>query len=374
LVWINIQQKDFSEALIQSKAFDKRFPGEGKTLKVGYIALNNEDYDVARTAFEWSLKNEPKAEDRLSAQLGLIQAKEKKVKKTYPVDNSAVRKLVSDYQKFIDDNPNENKRYEAMIAKAGLYAYYLNEQDSSVSELQKVISAGRVSENTKAKAKIELSDIYLIKGEPWESTLLLSQAEKTQKDSPLAYEAKLKNAKLWYYKGEFQLAQEHLDILKQATTREIANDALNLSFFIKENLREDSVGADLKEYATIDLLLQLNKIQEAIDKIEAWKKSAGQQKPAIMDDFLWLEGNLRMKAGEFEKALELFEEVQKTEGSVFADDALFSEAEIYDKFLKNKELALKKYNEILTRFSGSEYVAQARKRYRILRGDHVSVP
>ena len=77
--------------------------------------------------------------------------------------------------------------------------------------------------------------------------------EKTQKENPVGYEAKLRNAKLSYYKGDFRLAQEHLDILKQATTREIANDALELSMRIKENIAFDSVGAALKEYASIEL-------------------------------------------------------------------------------------------------------------------------
>jgi len=30
----------------------------------------------------------------------------------------------------------------------------------------------------------------------------------------------LRNAKLYYFQGDFKLAQEHLDILKEATTRE----------------------------------------------------------------------------------------------------------------------------------------------------------
>jgi len=75
----------------------------------------------------------------------------------------------------------------------------------------------------------------MLKEEPWEATLLYSQVEKNQRDAPLGYEAKLRNAKLSYYKGEFRLAQEHLDILKQATTRENCNDAMDLSMRIKEN-------------------------------------------------------------------------------------------------------------------------------------------
>ena len=48
-----------------------------------------------------------------------------------------------------------------------------------------------------------------------------SQVEKAQKDAPLGYEAKLRNARLSYFNGDFKLAEAHLDIFwKEATSRE----------------------------------------------------------------------------------------------------------------------------------------------------------
>src|SRR6185503_14008865 len=127
-----------------------------------------------------------------------------------------------------------------------------------------VVENPRVSLYLKAKAKLELGDIYLLKDEPWEATLFYSQVEKNQREAPLGYEAKLRNAKLSYYKGDFRLAQEHLDILKQATTREIANDAMDLSMLIKENTAFDTVGAAMKLFAAAELDLVQNKTAIAL--------------------------------------------------------------------------------------------------------------
>ncbi|NJN97410.1 MAG: hypothetical protein HC875_26665 [Anaerolineales bacterium] len=120
-----------------------------------------------------------------------------------------------------------------MESKALLMAFYLDEKDEALLLLQEAIDLARYNNKFIAKCKTSMGDIYLLKGEPWEATLLYSQAEKLQKDSPIAYESKLKNAKLNYYKGDFELAQSHLDILKMATSREIANDAMELSLLIK---------------------------------------------------------------------------------------------------------------------------------------------
>jgi tetratricopeptide (TPR) repeat protein len=214
--------------------------------------------------------------------------------------------------------------------------------------------------------------------------------EKVQKENPLGYEAKLKNAKLSYYKGDFRLAQEHLDILKQATTREIANDALDLSMRIKENIAFDSVGEALKQYASIELLLYQNKNDQALEQIQMLKEGKVKKlskeqafmlnvpedsvlnisNQTILDDVYWLEANIRMRQGEFEKSIDLLRKIIQDFGDdILVDDAYFLQGEIYERQLGQKEKAMEIYREFLNKYPGSVYAAEARKRFRSLRGD-----
>ena len=55
-----------------------------------------------------------------------------------------------------------------------------------------------------------------LKNEPWEATLLYSQVEKSQKEDQLGQEAKLKNAKLHYYNGDFDLAKDSLGYFEKS--------------------------------------------------------------------------------------------------------------------------------------------------------------
>ena len=66
-----------------------------------------------------------------------------------------------------------------------------------------------------------------------------SQAEKMFKNDPIGQEAKLRNARLSYYNGEFAWSQAQLNVLKSATTQLIANDALYLALLIGDNIIED---------------------------------------------------------------------------------------------------------------------------------------
>lgn len=380
LIWVTMQQKNFYASFIQARAYDKRYKKEGeKCMEVARVALDNDDYDNASKIYKYVIREYANTPNQLLARLGLIRARESRIKKSYPVNQDSVKILVNDYQKFVFQYPDNGNSLEAQRSEALLYATYLHQNDSAIRILNKLIANPRASLYLKSKAKLDLGDIYLIKGESWESTLLYSQVEKVQKENLVGYEAKLRNAKLSYYKGDFQLAQEHLDILKEATTREIANDAMDLSMRIKENIAFDSTGEALKQYALVELLLYQNKIDAALEKIKLLKQGMGDSvtfsNHTILDDVYWLEANIRMKQGDFEKALVLLQQIiNEYADDVLADDAYFLQGEVYERQLKNKQKAMEIYREFLNKYPGSVYAAEARKRYRTLRGDFTDTP
>jgi len=377
LIWVNLQQKNFYGAFLQARAYDKRFKkDQSKTLEIAQIALSNKDYENADKSFSYVVKEFPNTPNYLPARLGIIRTREAKVKGHYPVNNDSIRYLIREYDSFISNYPDNPNALEALGDEALLYAYYLDEKDTAIRKLNELISNSRAAVNTISKAKLNLGDIYLLKEEYWEATLLYSQVEKTQKETPIAYDAKLRNAKLSYYNQNFKLAQEHLDILKKATTREIANDAIDLSMLIKENTSFDTLGTALKQYAAIELLLYQNKTLEALQLISTLKKSEGDQdslkitSSTILDNIYWLEANLRMKQGEFSESIALLDKLLAVyEEDVLADDAYFLKGEIYERQLQDKPKASEIYLEFLNKYPGSVYAAEARKRYRQLRGD-----
>ena len=374
LIWVNLQQKNFFGAFVQSRALDKRFNTQGaRSFEIGTIALENEDYINAIKIFSYIIKEYPSTPNYVLARMYLIKTYEQRVRNTFPVDNREIRNLVNDYEEFIEELGFNRSTMEAMRNKALLHAFYLDEKDSAVFLLNKLIENPRTTKEIRSTAKLDLGDIFLLMGQPWESTLLYSQVEKENSDSPLGYEAKLKNAKLSYYKGEFLLAQEHLDILKEATTREISNDAMALSLLIKDNIAFDSSEMAMRGYADIELLLFQNKIQDAKNKIDSLQKVLGPHN--LQDELLWIEAEIFKKEGDFEKALDNLEKInQDYSTDILGDDAFFEMAEIYERQLDNKEKAMELYMEFLTKFPGSVYIAEARKRFRQLRGDFSPEP
>ena len=57
---------------------------------------------------------------------------------------------------------------------------------------------------------------------------------------------------------------------------------------------------------------------------------------------------------------------------ILADDALFRKAELHERKLKDGAKAMELYQDLLTKYPGSLFVVEARKRYRSLRGDFLN--
>ncbi len=372
LVWHLLQQKEFGKAFIQARAMDKRYRLEGQRIvEIGFMAMQNRDFPASGRVFEYLVKEYPKSANYPVYRRLLINAKEEVVKTTYPVNPHDIRVLIGEYQKLFDELGRNQKTLEALRNTAQLYAFYLNEKDTATTVLQQAIKLGGNDQEFIDRCKLDLGDVFLLKSEPWEATLLYSQVEKSEKDSPLGYDAKLRNAKLNYFKGDFDLAKEMLDILKQATTREIANDALQLSLLIQDNTGLDSNEAPLRAYASTELLLFQNRTREALVRLDSLYNAFS--KDGLADEILYLRANTLLKENRPQEAIGDLEKIIKIHPTdILGDDAVFLMAKTYQEKLNEKEKAMNLFQEILTKYPGSIFGAEARKRFRMLRGDAIN--
>ncbi len=369
LIWYQIQRKDFYKAFIQEKSLDKRFKHGGARLyNLAMLALQNLDYSNAVAIFDYIVKENPKGQLYPIARRMAIVSREEQVKNTYPVKRNEVEKLLGQYQQLVDELGAGPRTIEALRNMAMLNAFYLDDFKKAIAIMQMAIEAGKSDKNFVDKCKLDLGDIYLLQGEPWEASLLYSQVEKSEKDDLLGYEAKLRNARLNYFKGEFELAKAVLDILKKATSREIANDANQLSLLIMDNTGLDSSETAMKEYANVELMLFQNKKFESIDTLKHLYKKY--QKHSLSDDILWLTAKTYMKLDSNRQALAILQTLTSQFGvDILGDDALFSMAKLYQEKFNDKDEAMKLYQQLLEKYPGSIFVSESRKRFRLLRGD-----
>jgi tetratricopeptide (TPR) repeat protein len=368
LLWYFIQQKDFDAAFIQARSLDKRLGEEGtRVFELGRLAVSNESYDAGIQCFEYLISQGERNPYWFSARIALMDARYLKITGSSHTQ-ADITQLETEYKSALESLGKNPQTIVLMRNLAHLEAFYLQDVPAAKALLDEAIQMPNAKPADAAQCKMEMADILLMNGEVWDATLLYSQVEKAFKNDPLGAEAKFRNAKLSFYIGEFDWARAQLDVLKAATSKLIANDAMQLSLLISDNIEGDSNTTALRMYSRADLLEFMQKDDLALITLDSIN-SLGLYHP-LFDEVLYKKGEIYLKEGNYQMADSLFKKVfDFYPNDILADDALFKLAGLQEKIFGNKEAAMNYYKEIYTNYPGSIYAVDARRQYRLLRGD-----
>ncbi len=372
LSWVFIQQKDYQNAFRQLRALDRRLQENGgRVFRLGEIAASDRDYAAAIQAYEYIVADKgPSSTYYIDAKREALRCKRRQLVEGYDYSREALLQLEAEYESFLDEFGRSKVTANIILEEAELVALYLNDLGKAIAMLSDMIGYPNVNPTTQAYGKINLADYYLMKGEIWEATLLYSQVDKAFKEDQIGHEARFRNAKLSYYAGDFQWAQAQFDILKASTSKLIANDALDLSVFIMDNLGLDTTATALQLYADAELLVFQNRFDEAFLKLDSLRQNFPAH--SLLDDILYLEAQVFKKKRDYNRAAGLLQKIiDEHKEEIRADNALYELAQLYDKQLNEPEKAMALYETLFIDFSGSTFAVEARKRFRQLRGDNV---
>jgi tetratricopeptide (TPR) repeat protein len=372
LLWMLIQQKEFDAAFVQARALDKRKKEEGtRVMALASVCQSNDEYEVALKCYNYVISLGPESYFFQNARLDLLTTMNKKVTSKGSWSQQELTDLEKLYLQTLKDLGKNAATSKCMMDLAHLEAFYLYKTPEATSLLNEVVEMPQVSPLSLAECKLELGDILLLKGDVWEASLLYSQVEKAYKHDPIGQEAKFRNAKVGYYTGDFKWAQAQLDVLKGATSKLIANDAMDLSLRISENMAEDTNTLPMVLFARAELLSFQNKDEQALTTLDTINKLFPNH--ALSDDILFKRAKIMYKKGRYEDAIAFYQKIVDNYGNdILADDALFNMAELFEIKLNNKVRAMQLYQDVLTNYPGSIFTTEARKRFRILRGDTVN--
>jgi tetratricopeptide (TPR) repeat protein len=373
LTWLYMQQKDYESAFEQARSLDLMNGEDGnRVVQLARAAVGQRDYETAIKAFQYVVDKGPSYEYFVTASLELINTRKDRLVQTLRYTQDDLWALRKAYLDFLSAYQNIYTSTSAAIDLADLEARYLYRLDTAISILQGFVEKPGIHRDLQAKAKLALGDYFIMNGEPWESLLLYTQVEKDFKGTPTGEEAKYRNARLSYFKGDFEWALTQLKIIKANTSELISNDAIALSVFISDHFNQDQEEdkAAMNAFAQMDLLFFQNRLPEAKSAAEAHlKKYPGH---ALEDDVFYKLSRIARKEQDYEQALHWLKRIANEYAfDILGDDATFEVAELYERYLQQPEQAREWYEKIILEFKDSTFVVEARKRYRQLRGDEL---
>jgi len=368
LTWIYTQKNDWDGALMQVEAIDERNNENGaRLMNFARGAAAAHQYDAAVKGYEDVMAKGAQVALYAQAWYEKLNTQYVRLQNDTAVNRQVVAVLMQQYDSFLTAYPAFYGQ-KAAADYAAIAAQYADSVDKAIHILQVAVGASQGNRQQQGSFKLQLGDYYLLAGKIWDASLLYSQVDKDFKNDAMGEDARFRNAKLAYYRGDFEWAQKQLSVLKASTSELIANDALYLSVQITENV-EDSNYYPLSRFAYAGLLLFCNRDAEAEALLDSI--STAFPKHPLNDDILMLRAQIELKHQHYNQALVYLKKIYELYGKdVLADDALFMIASIYEDHLHDKDNAKHYYVQLILDFPGSTFVQSAREQLAVLDGSN----
>lgn len=369
LSWLFMQQEDYKKALVQEKSLYRRNPGNlSRVAEIGYLSFESEDFDTSREAFRFLVENGENnvldVQPVMLAELYLLKIENLNLEKK----NEKIL-IEAKFEELLKKYSIYSETLELHLSYADFLTFDLGKAEKAIEHLESVVISLESPFN-KGIIQMKIADIMVFNDQFNQALILYTQIQYDLKNSELAQEARFKVARTSYFKGDFQWAQNQLKVLKSSTSQLIANDALELSLKISNNIDKDSLNDGLKLFAKAELLGFQQKYRQAVDTLNiVLTEYKGRQ---IEDDALY-------EQAIYFEALKEYQEAEKNlislldfhPESLLTDDCLYKLGILYRDQLKNNEKAKEMFERIIFEFPSSIYLVDARAAFRQLRGDNI---
>jgi hypothetical protein len=331
------------------------------------VARENKVFKTAETAYQFIIASGKDNPNYLPARMGMIEIQNDIINDKPFASQEELLTLEKNYKETIDFLGPYPQAIGLKIKHARLLGFKLGNPIEAIKILDGLENE-RISPQDLALARMEKADLLILTNELWEPTLIYGSIEKQFPHDLLGQEAKFRNARLCWFRGEMEWARQQAKVLKTATSKLIANDAMELSLFIGDFGGPDSTHAALRAYSQADLLRFKGKNLEAIQILETLLLNHPNHDivphtfAAIAENYLILDQpknaeNYLLRAAEHPLS------------GIFADRFWFKLATLYRKQLNQPQRASEIYFAIFVDFPASIYAAESRHWYRFIQNN-----
>ncbi len=380
LAWIYLEQHRSFDAYAEYKTIDKLARANGTEIySFAQRLLQEHESRTAAFAFREFIVSYSSNPFFAQAQFGFARAieDESRLNDTLPVSSVEYTADVSNvneehpsydgaialYRRMLLSSPSTELAAQSLYRIGCIQFEHFFDLDSALAAFRRLTQMPRTSSFMR-DALLQSGKIELARGDLEQARkyfLELGSSPEIAAQEQAAYFL----ARTDYYAGKFDSALAHLQHFTTALNSDLANNALQLQYFILEN--KTSAPQALEEFIRADLLIEQHKYTEALAGFRSIASRYAQT--LLLDDALMKSAELCVQLRRYDEALSTFRFVADSlPSSIMNDRAQFRIGEIQQTVLHNAPAASEAYQKLLAQFPNSLYAEEARKRIRLLRG------
>lgn len=358
--------QNFYEALVQCKSIDKVNQEDGgRVFEYAITLRGNKEYKLSNKALDYVIEEHEASPYYMRAFQEKAVNGEQQAFESLPVDTASIRESVVAYDQLFERFGRRPVFYDAMYRKAKLLAFYLFDLDAALRELE-LATQQQLKPVEMAQVNLLIGDVLLMQKDYVRAKQKYNEVAEAWKEGQIGAEAKYKQGRLSYYKGDFEYSKARLQTIKDNTSNDISNDAIRLFLLIQDNLGMDTTTYPLSRFAQAQLMVYQRDFEPALVLLDSIAYAYPSN--TLADEIIWEKANIFLQQNKIDLALAQLEKILTDHPTdIYGDDALYTKARIYDYSLKDREKAMRLYIDFLKTYSGSLFIVEVRKRVRELR-------
>lgn len=386
LAWLYQEKKDYARALQTIVQLDDLASNDGadhtmqgfELLQFADRARNEGALDVAVHAYDAALKRlQSSASARNNfyiqqAELGALKTAEAYYS-TIAVPKDSVALLITRYEEYAAKQPMSELALDALTHAGQLAFNVLFDLDRATNDYESALKLSHGVSEPMQRAAFGLVDVAFARQDFTLAERRIETIEYAvaQRATPSGQEVRnhilYERALADYYQGKFDTAFAQLQSVAAESSSDYANDAIQLSGLIQENLTLAN-RPSLERFAKA-ALAEVSRHYDTAQTGYAEVARVFSHAP-LADDATIRSAEMLVKLGRAQEAVSVLDTMQEAMlTSPLLDVAAFRAAEITEKDLHDKAHAQKRYEDFLARYPSSTFTASARERARKLRGD-----
>ena len=367
-----IEKKNYDEAFDLYKGIDKKQNTNGADLfSFGNFVYRDGEYSTASEVFKFLIDNYSDQQNIPLAKLGYAKTKEalfvQKYQKENPewktffipstVEASEIDPVIRAYQEIIKIYQHSEVAVESNLRIGELLLHYFNDL-TEAKKYFKIITDDYLTSKFSSLAFIELGNISVQQAKLDEAEkYLLSVANLRSANVEDKSYANYLLARVYSFKGNFDLARKNLITVMGNLKDNIANDAIELSILLNTAKNDSS---NLSLYCSAEFLAEQKRFSEAK---EIYLQLSQNPQAFIFHSIAKLRvAEMMIADNDYSNAiLNLNRIVEEGEKNIYADKALYLQGQIYQYGLMDSAKAVESYENLLAKFPKSLYLDEARQ-------------
>ncbi|HPW66867.1 MAG TPA: tetratricopeptide repeat protein [Salinivirgaceae bacterium] len=360
LIWIYIQQNNYSGAYIQARALDLRNRENGKRLiTLAKRATDSKDYETAIKAYNDVLEYgefSPFYNEAYREKLHVLFAR---IKTGLVADIETINNTIELYKNAITRFGYQHDFLPTILNFIELSSIYSETYTEALQAIEKAENIKGLTTVDIANIEVLKADIMLYQNKIWDATLIYAKIERDNKENPIGYEAKFRKVKMAFYLHDFEWAKSQIDVIKASTTKLTSNDAIEMSIALYEGWSEtDSTQQQLKLYATALLKHAQHDVQNALIIVDS---VVAMQNSFLSVEALNLKGKILQENARYAEAAEAYEKaVTFYSYETNSDFSLFQLGKLYSEHLNDNDKAIELFTKLLHDYKSSIFCVEAR--------------